>query len=62
MSNKEIVVDFLSKLPEDTALEEIAHEIALVAGIKIAREQASRGEGIPAAEARKLVSRWAAGQ
>lgn len=39
MSNKEIVVDLLSKLPEDTALEEIAREMALVAGIKIAREQ-----------------------
>ena len=62
MSNKEIVVDLLSRLPEDAALEEIAREIALVAGIKIAREQASRREGVPAEEARVLVTQWAAGQ
>jgi hypothetical protein len=62
MSNKEVVLDLLSRLPENTALEEIAREIALLAGIKIAREQASRREGVPAEEARALVSRWAAGQ
>ena len=39
MSNREIVIDLLSKLPEDTSLEEIAREIELLAGIKTAREQ-----------------------
>jgi hypothetical protein len=62
MSNKEIVANLLSKLPEDAALEEIAREIALLAGIKIAREQASRREGIPAKDARELVTRWAVGR
>jgi hypothetical protein len=62
MSNREIVIGLLSKLPEDTALEEIAREIALLAGIKIARDQAHRREGVPAENARALVTRWAAGQ
>ena len=62
MSNKEKVIGLLSLLPEDAPLEDIAREIALLAGIKIAREQARRREGIPAEEARALVSRWAAGQ
>ena len=62
MSNKEVVVDLLSRLPEDAPLEDIAREIALLAEIKIAREQARRREGIPADEARELVSRWAVGQ
>ena len=62
MSNKEVVIDLLSRLPEDTALEDIAREIALLAGIKIAREQARCREGIPAEDARTLVARWAAGQ
>jgi hypothetical protein len=62
MSNKEIVIGLLSRLPEDTALEDIAREIALLAGIKIAREQVARREGIPAEDARALVTRWAAGQ
>ena len=55
MSNREIVIDLLSKLPEDASLEEIAREIELLAGIKVARDQAARSEGIPAEDARKLI-------
>ena len=59
MSNREIVIDLLSRLPEDTSLEEIAREIKLLAGIKAAREQAHRREGIAAEDARKLIDTWA---
>ena len=59
MSNREIVIDLLSKLPEDASLEEIAREIELLAGIKVARDQARRSEGIPAEDARKLIDTWA---
>jgi hypothetical protein len=59
MSDRERVLDLVSKLPEDTPLEEIARKIELLAGIKTAREQARRGEGIPAEAARKLVDTWA---
>jgi predicted transcriptional regulator len=59
MSNREIVIDLVGKLPEDTPLEEIARQIGLLAGIRAAREQARRGEGVPAEEVRKLVDTWA---
>lgn len=59
MSNREMVIDLLSKLPADTSLQDIAREIELLAGIKTAREEAQRGEGIPAEDARKLVGAWA---
>ncbi len=59
MSNREIVIDLVGKLPEDTPFEEIAREIELLAGIQRAREQARRREGIPAEDARKLVDKWA---
>ncbi len=59
MSNREIVINLLSTLPEDTSLAEIAREIELLAGIKTAREQARRREGIAAEDARKLVDTWA---
>jgi hypothetical protein len=59
MSNREIAIDLISKLPENTPLEEIAREIELLAGIHKAREQARRGEGVPAEDARKLVKTWA---
>jgi hypothetical protein len=60
MSNREMVIELVSKLPENTPLEEIAREIELLAGIHKAREQARKGEGIRAEDARKLVSSWAA--
>lgn len=59
LSDREIVINLLSKLPEDASLEEIAREIEFLAGIRIAREQARRREAIPAPDARKLIHAWA---
>jgi hypothetical protein len=59
VSNREIVMDLLSRLPENAPLEEIAREIEFLAGIRTAREQAHRREGIPAEGARKLIETWA---
>jgi len=60
MSNREMVIDLVTRLPEDTPLEEIAREIELLAGIRVAREQARREEGVPAEDARQLVEAWVA--
>ncbi len=60
MSNRERVIELVQRLPEDTPLVQIAREVELLAGIKVAREQARRGEGISAEDARKLVDAWAA--
>jgi len=59
MSNRERVIELVSKLPENTPLEQIAREIELLAGINKGREEARRNEGIPAEDARKLVTSWA---
>ncbi len=59
MSNREVVIDLLSKLPEDAPLEEIAREIEFLAGIRTAKEQARRREYIPAPDARMLFDAWA---
>ena len=59
MSNREKVIELVTRLPENTPLEDIAREIELLAGIHKAREQARRGEGIPAENARNLVDSWA---
>ena len=58
MSNREIVIGLLDRLPADTSLAEIAHVIEFLAGIKNGSEQADRGEGIAAEEARQLVNAW----
>jgi hypothetical protein len=59
MSNRQMVIELLHKLPEDTSLAEIAREVELLAGLQLAREQARRGEGLAAEEARQLVDEWA---
>jgi hypothetical protein len=59
MSSREMVIELVGKLPENMPLAEIAREIELLAGIQAAREQARRGEGVSAEEARKLVDSWA---
>lgn len=58
MSDRELVADLLTKLPEDASLEVIAREVELLAGIRRAREHASRREGLPLAEVRKLIPTW----
>jgi hypothetical protein len=59
MSNREMVIELVSKLPENTPLEHIAREIELLAGINKGREEARRNEGISAEDARKMVNSWA---
>lgn len=59
MSNRELVIAMVAKMPEDTPLSEIAREIDFVAGVKEARTQAQQGEGLPAEDARKLLDAWA---
>ena len=60
MSNRELVLELVSKLPENTPLREIARKIELIAGIQVAREEASQGLGVSARDARSMVSAWAA--
>ena len=54
-----MVIELVSKLPQDTTLQEISRRIELLSGIKKARDQARNGEGVPAEDARKLVDSWA---
>lgn len=61
MSSRETVIEFISKLPEDLSLAEIAREVDLLAGLHAARDQAERGDGTTAEEARRLVISWAPG-
>ena len=58
MSNREIVINLIEKLPEDMPLQDIAREIELIAGVRRAREEAARGEGVSPEKARQLVDSW----
>jgi hypothetical protein len=58
MSNRELVIDLVNKLPADTPLEDIVREIEFVAGIKQGVSEAKQRAGISVEEARKLVKEW----
>ncbi len=45
MSNRELVIDLINKLPADTPLHDMAREIEFVAGVKEALAQSEQGEG-----------------
>ena len=58
MSNKELVVDALRKMPEDVTLEEISEEIAILAAIKRGEEAIVAGRVVPHEEVKKRVASW----
>ena len=58
MSNREIAIKLINKLPEDTPLQDIAREIELIAGVRKAREEAFRGEGVSPDRAKQLIDSW----
>jgi len=58
MSNRDIAIDLIQKLPENVSLHDIAREIEFIAGVREGFEQMERGEGVPAEEVRKMVPSW----
>jgi predicted transcriptional regulator len=58
MSNRDIAIDLIQKLPENVSLHDIAREIEFIAGVREGFEQMERGEGVPADEVRKMVPSW----
>ncbi len=60
MSNREIAIDVIQKLPENASLHEIAREIEFVAAVREGFAELEQGKGTPAEEVRKLVPTWTA--
>ncbi len=58
MSNKEIVIDLVRRLPESASLQDIAREIEFIAGVREGLEQLDRGEGVPIEDVEKLMPSW----
>ena len=58
MSNREIAIDLIQKLPESASLQEIARKIQFLAGVQEGFEQLERGEGVSAEKAQEMVSTW----
>ncbi|PYK14728.1 MAG: hypothetical protein DME55_14740 [Verrucomicrobia bacterium] len=58
MSQKEIVLDAISELPDGVSLQEIADRIEFLAAIQKGLDQLDRGEGIPNEEVKRQLATW----
>ena len=58
MSDKELVVDLLKRLPADAKLRDIGREIEFLAAIREGEEQADRGEVVLHDQVKREFSSW----
>ncbi len=55
MSTKELAMETIRRLPEDTSWEDIQERIRFLAAIEKSREEVRRGEVVPHEEVRDLL-------
>ena len=58
MTQKEIVLDAISELPDEASLDEIATRVDFLAAIQKGLDQLDRGEGIPHEEVKRQLATW----
>jgi predicted transcriptional regulator len=58
MTEKEIVLETIRALPDDSSLDEIAERIEFMAAVQKGLDQLDRGEGIPHDEVKKQLASW----
>jgi predicted transcriptional regulator len=58
MSDKQLVVELLNRLPEDAKLQDIGKEIEFLAAIREGEEQADRGEVVPHEQVKREFASW----
>lgn len=58
MSNKELVADLLTRMPQDVSLRQIAREIDFVAGVREGLQQLDSGEGMPIEQVERMIESW----
>lgn len=59
MTDKQAVIDALSKLPEDASLEEITEELRIMAAIRRGRADIAAGRSKSQKDAEHLLESWA---
>jgi predicted transcriptional regulator len=59
MTDKEAVLDALSRLPENASLEEITEELQIMAAVRRGRADIAAGRTKTQEEVKQLVESWA---
>ena len=58
MSNKQVVIEAIRKLPEEATFQEIGDEIAMLAAIRRGEEAADEGRVVSHEEVKRKVASW----
>jgi predicted transcriptional regulator len=58
MTAKELVINTLKKLPEETSIEEIIEEIEILAAIQQGEDAADSGRVVSHEEVKNMVTSW----
>jgi predicted transcriptional regulator len=58
MSDKQLVLDSIERLPEDASLEVIAERVEFLAAIRKGLSQIERGETVPHEEVKRQLASW----
>jgi len=58
MSDKELALDSIRRLPEDAGLDMIAERLEFLAAIRKGSEEIDRGETVPHEEVKRQLATW----
>jgi len=58
MSDKQLVLDSIERLPEDASLEVIAERVEFLAALRKGLGQLERGETVPHNEVKRQLASW----
>jgi predicted transcriptional regulator len=58
MTQKELVLDAISELPDEASLEDIAERVEFLAAVQKGLDQLDRGEGIPHQDVKRQLATW----
>jgi predicted transcriptional regulator len=58
MSDKELALDSIRRLPADAGLDTIAERLEFLAAIRKGSEQIERGETVPHEEVKRQLATW----
>jgi predicted transcriptional regulator len=58
MSDKQLALDSIGRLPEDASLEVIAERLDFLAALRKGLDQIERGETIPHNEVKRQLATW----
>ena len=58
MSDKQLVLDSIERLPDDASLEAIAERVEFLAAVRKGLDQIDRGETVPHEEVKRQLASW----